>query len=89
VPCDAHGGLTYKDACREDICHKGNGDEVQWIGFDCAHAGDLVPGVSAAYGFLPPGFMGDWMRDDTYRTASWVRDECARIAKQARDAAQA
>jgi hypothetical protein len=46
----AHGGLTYAEGCRGEICHvpaPGEPDDVWWLGFDCAHAFDYVPGLHA------------------------------------------
>ncbi len=49
---DAPGGLTFAGPCEEggDICHvpqPGEPANVWWLGFDCAHAYDLVPGLDA------------------------------------------
>lgn len=74
VDVSAHGGLTYSDACSGDICHvpaAGEPDDVWWLGFDCAHADDLMPGCSvgmAKYG--------------TYRTLDYVKAQCADLAQQ-------
>lgn len=44
----SHGGINFSDHCQETgdesrgICHTG-GDKVWWLGFDCAHCGDIVP----------------------------------------------
>lgn len=69
-----HGGLTYSNHCQEGICHvveDGEDDNVWWIGFDCAHAGDLWPGHG----------LGEIYRDMAYVTA-----ECASLAQQAKAA---
>lgn len=47
-----HGGLTYSAPCQAggSICHvprEGEPADVWWLGFDCAHSGDLVPGMIA------------------------------------------
>lgn len=43
---DAHGGVTYSRHCGGIICHlTEEKDDLFWIGFDCAHAGDLSPGI--------------------------------------------
>lgn len=41
-----------------------------WIGFDCAHAGDLVP------------IWADRHRDATYRDIQYVQEQCAHLAIQ-------
>lgn len=59
IDADVHGGLTYSDHCspKEDIdrlgigrsiCHIVHDDEHEdawWVGFDCGHAFDLMPGL--------------------------------------------
>jgi len=86
---DAHGGLTFADACHEDapiessICHvpfPGRPDGVWWLGFDCGHWMDFMPGHQArarALGILPYRDAGE-----VYRDLSYVRAECARLAEQ-------
>jgi hypothetical protein len=67
VDVEVHGGLTY--------CTSG------WFGFDCAHAGDLVPA-------MPP--MGDndnlFNDGDVYRDMGYVVNELIKLAKQAKEA---
>lgn len=62
---DVHGGLTYARAT----------DNVWRIGFDCGHAGDLIPGMVELYG---PRDYGD-----IYRTIGYVEAECRKLAEQA------
>ena len=58
LSADVHGGLTFADFCQEGdeahtICHvpgPGEPDRVYWLGFDCGHAWDLVPGMNARLG---------------------------------------
>lgn len=57
-----HGSITYDGT---DI----NGMEERWIGFDCGHAGDLMP----AY---------DHTHQNTYRNFEYVENQCKRLAKQ-------
>ena len=65
-----HGGLTYAG-------HAVAGSPAWWLGFDCAHAGDLMPGNR--FFFADPG-------NGTYRTVAYVRGQCALLAAQAADA---
>jgi hypothetical protein len=47
---EVHGGLTYSSACSGHICHTpapGDPDELYWLGFDCGHAFDTSPGMTA------------------------------------------
>jgi len=65
-----HGGLTYAD--------KGK------FGFDCAHAGDLSPGVLLsilAASKDPARYMEATERFDTYRTFDWVVKETEKLAR--------
>lgn len=72
---DVHGGLTYSDHCVGKICHvveEGEDDNVWWLGFDCSHAGDLAPGLTAFTHF--PG--------DVYRNEKYVKREVTSLAQQ-------
>src|SRR5262245_60814744 len=45
---NVHGGLTYSDHCSGHICHTpalGEPDTVWWLGFDCGHLLDYIPGM--------------------------------------------
>jgi hypothetical protein len=84
----AHGGLTYASPCQEvedeahGICHvpePGAPDDVWWLGFDCAHAGDLAPAMEATRRELDmPSFPG--LPRDKYRTVGYVRRRCEDLA---------
>jgi hypothetical protein len=86
VDVSIHGGLTYAEACAGHICHvakPGEPDEVWWLGFDCAHAGDVSPSMlryfrTSRHFHLMPG--------ETYKNVAYVRAEVERLAAQARDA---
>ncbi len=72
-----HGGLTYSALCNEaiGICHKpapGEPEDLFWLGFDCAHGGDLEPAIRAL-GF---GFHA------VYRDLEYVKQECEQLADQ-------
>lgn len=81
--CAAHGSLTFAAPCMEDdrplrerVCHvpqPGESDDVWWLGFDCAHAGDIMP----VYGLslLPTGSV--------YRDVTYVASCCADLASVA------
>ena len=90
-PADArvHGGVTYSANCQGPICHiakPGDPDDVWWIGFDCAHLGDVVPGMLAVNGRAPRGFgeLGE-----SYKTLAYVREEVEQLAAQAQAQASA
>lgn len=77
---DVHGGVTYTDRCQAGgkICHvaqPGEPEDVWWIGFDCAHAGDVTPSHrSRGY----PRFDSY----ESYRTVDYVRAEVTSLASQ-------
>lgn len=60
---DAHGGITFNGRF-ENV-------DLKWIGFDCAHAGDLIPK------FISPADSRD-----TYKDLNFVIGECKRIIAQ-------
>ena len=74
IDADVHGGLTYA----YDHAPNGKPDGRWWIGFDCAHAGDVVPGVS--------GIWHRYRDDGAYRDIDFVVAECERLARQMADA---
>jgi hypothetical protein len=80
VPVDVHGGLTYADKCGAipAVCHvpqPGEPDDVWWLGFDCAHARDMSPGMWG------PGM---WWRvsDEVYRDQRYVQQQTDALAEQ-------
>lgn len=69
-----HGGLSYSDKCDAggSICYKANQgepDDVWWLGFDCAHSGDLAPRLGSS-------------SRETYRDVPYVQAECRSLARQ-------
>jgi hypothetical protein len=80
-----HGGVTYGGACAGDICHvakPGEPDDVWWLGFDCAHSGDLSPAYAARHARSMLAGGGE------YRTIEYVMAECRSLAEQAKAAAE-
>jgi hypothetical protein len=63
---DVHGGLTFSGEAAPSSPIKG----LWWLGFDCAHSGDLAP----KYGSLGFG--------DVYRDIAYVEGECRSLAAQ-------
>lgn len=62
---DVHGGLTF--AARQDD------PDSWWIGFDCAHYGDVMPGLTALCGGGGGG---------VYRNMEYVTAEVEKLARQ-------
>lgn len=84
-----HGGISYANACAGHICHvprEGEPDDVWWLGFDCGHGWDFMPGLyanlrKALAGLKDPLFESD-ARYGTYRPIGYVRGEVERLAEQ-------
>ena len=73
-PVTVHGGLTYA---------KHRDDETWWLGFDCLHAGDLVPWFNLPEDSLIKyhrAIMGIDRSDEVYRTLHFVHGECTTLA---------
>ncbi len=73
VDANAHGGLTYSGKKPTINFYPDPPPGHWWIGFDCAHAGDLIPQFS----HRPTS------DDDHYRTLEFVLTECIALAYQA------
>lgn len=101
VDVDVHGGLTYADFCQEGgyetigICHvpgEGRPHKVWWLGFDCGHAGDRMPGMEATMREIRanmelanpglPDRLADYRSHDAYRDRDYVEHEVAQLAQQ-------
>jgi hypothetical protein len=70
-----HGGITWRGP--ENPIDEKSG-AVHWIGFDCAHMGDLIPGQLALYEKykIPINWHG------TYRNIEYVKEELRNLAEQ-------
>ncbi len=92
---NVHGGLTFADKCcpaateATGICHvpgPGESNEVWWIGFDCAHGWDYMPGFMSLMKSIPSGLdelTGLFLeRNATYRTLKYVQEQCLELAAQ-------
>jgi hypothetical protein len=85
---DVHGGLTYAAFCREGddeskgVCHvpeAGRPHRVWWLGFDCAHSGDVSSlGYRNDSNYRLEMFSGY----DTYKDRRYVENQIRRLAKQ-------
>jgi len=78
---EAHGGITYAQACGGEICHApeaGEPEDIWWVGFDCAHWGDLSPGMR--------GHDAGYRELLTYRDRHYVAAAVEGLARQAADA---
>lgn len=57
-------------------------EKVWWLGFDCAHAGDISPSYQYRYPRQRVDISG-WPADQ-YRTLEYVQEQCAGLAAQLR-----
>lgn len=76
---DVHGGLTYAEHCLGPICHvpkAGESDNVWWLGFDCAHAGDGMP---AMLKFLTS--KDSWIQEG-YKDIAYAKRQTIHLAEQ-------
>jgi len=64
-PVEVHGGLTFSREGDGDAWQKG----YWWLGFDCAHAGDIVPDMPIELG-------------GTYKNFQYVRRAIEDLANQ-------
>ena len=63
-----HGGFTYSDGHLPGPERPSWDEGYWWIGFDCAHAGDLIPEI------------GPFFDEDVYRDIAYVREQAERLA---------
>lgn len=79
---DVHGGMTFSEEGMTYINGTGNyfkrfknahGKKLWWIGFDCGHAGDLVPYIHG-FGLLSIG--------ETYKNIDFVKNEIKSMIDQ-------
>lgn len=100
IGVEVHGGLTYGQECQGHVCHvpkPGEPDDVWWLGFDCAHSGDIVPGMVLCEQMLDKADKEDGEPPrpripnpyfaESYKNIAYVRAETERLAEQAKAAA--
>lgn len=84
VNVDAHGGLTYSDHCSGSVCHTTNEeDDIWWLGFDCAHSGDEIPGMLIMNATIPElqAIHDKYPKEqEHYHTVEEVKAEVERLA---------
>jgi hypothetical protein len=92
VDVEVHGGLTYAEFCMDTgdesygICHvpePGRPHRVWWLGFDCAHAGDMTPAHDALPGMAE--IRERYPRNEVYRNRAYVEHEVAELARQLKE----
>jgi hypothetical protein len=85
-----HGGFSYGALCQGNICHTpkpGEAQHIFWLGFDCGHAFDHSPGLSAVLASIgSPTVFGLGL--GIYRDLAYVKREVERLAAQVAAAAR-
>jgi hypothetical protein len=88
---EVHGGLTFSGPCQEGgaICHRalpGEPTSVWWFGFDCAHAGDVVPEFTnkmfRAMGIAAMSGHSAFAPFEKYRDIAYVKNQVEYLATQ-------
>jgi hypothetical protein len=77
---DVHWGITWTGP----LPWTGR-SRLFWFGFDCAHGGDLIPGVINELrktGPLGESLAQDMEDEDVYRTVGYARAQCRKLAEQ-------
>ena len=73
IDLTVHGGVTYASGSLYGVEHPAG---LWWIGFDCAHAGDGVPGYEE---------LGlSHLMDGPVRSLEYVSEQCELLAAQLR-----
>lgn len=76
---EVHGGVTFN----RKMQHRRYMKRGYWIGFDCAHLGDLCPGmVAMTSSFGLEAFTGGMDFGETYRDGAYVRAQINFLAFQ-------
>lgn len=90
VEITIHGGLTYSQESQESgdpalgVCHVSSSDQAEslwWLGFDCAHAGDVSPRHDNEMRMLTEIFERS-RGGDQYRDAEYVVQQVTSLARQ-------
>lgn len=71
IPYSVHGGITYSS----HKLHLQQEEDWRWIGFDCAHAGD----ISLEYQLDKEYMLGT---SSTYKTMEYVESELKQLVDQ-------
>lgn len=82
-PCRADYGLFVSQCQATSICHipsEGETDAIWWLGFDCAHCGDLSPSDYRNPEYVAGVSTGPW--PTTYKSLAYVKKQCVELADQ-------
>lgn len=75
---EVHGGLTFSGRY-----HRGTAmTRGFWLGFDCAHAGDLMPGLDKHLRKLGHLYADELDQYEVYRDQEYVTQNVLELAKQ-------
>jgi len=96
IPLDVHGGITWASHSDQDLCFSNmceGIDSFWWIGFDCGHAGDLIPGIYNSRkenisNMKNPSKEFELSFLGTYRDIEYVKSQVESLAEQLDKVAQ-
>lgn len=74
---DVHGGLTYSSEGGKSFLREAMPDlteDLWWLGFDCSHSGDVMPGMSELHSVV--------FGHASYKNLEYVKSEVASLAQQ-------
>lgn len=87
---DVHGAITYSDRSRGAISYH-LPEYLWWLGFECSHAGDLIPSLEGFKKHFPSVFVTTEINKvrnqfpqfkETYKGVNWVKRKTTELAKQ-------
>lgn len=77
---DVHGGITFAG----DLDDSGS----FWIGFDCGHSEDFIPGLQGTWDYIKKGaanFFKSTETDLKYKDSDYVKTEIMKLVDQLND----
>jgi hypothetical protein len=76
IDIDVHGGITFNGSIED-------AENEFWIGFDCAHWGDVCPKMNKLYSELSILFRkNSFFKESIYRNVEYCTNECKRMVDQ-------
>lgn len=82
APCLDNYDLFVSQCQASAICHitDSSEDVIWWLGFDCAHSGDLSPSDYQRPDYVQKVSTAPW--PTSYKSLAYVKNECSKLASQ-------
>lgn len=77
-PLACHGGITFSAKRNRKRWPK----NYWYLGFDCAHSGDMLPEMCALQQSIPSLRHFTGILGEVYRDMAYVTEECLNLARQ-------